>query len=90
MFLDASKNTGQWKRVVYLCATTFLGLMLSFLIHAGLEMGYLKWAESEDIIVHFYGGCALPPLLQIIIWLAGGMGGFSLGLYWWRMVYGKK
>jgi hypothetical protein len=90
MFLNASSNSGKLKKVVYICATTFLGLMLSFIAHGLIEMAYLRWAADRVILVPFYGGCALPPALQALIWLTGGIGGFMLGRFWWRKVYVEK
>jgi MFS family permease len=62
-------------------------LLLSFLIHAFIEIKYLSWAEEQGRAVSFYGGCALAPWLQIALWLFGALGGYFLGRWWWRIVY---
>lgn len=75
------------KKAVYLSSSTVLGIFLSFIAHASIEMGFLKWAQSRGLVVIFYGGCALPPLLQITLFLAGAAGGFFLGRIWWQKIY---
>ncbi len=75
------------KHGMYLVLATMLGILLSFLVHAGIEMVYLSWAEQQGKIVHWYGGCALHPVLQIGLVVIGALGGFLLGRWWWRMVY---
>lgn len=86
MFKTAGEPT-KFKKVVYLIASTVLGLLLSLWAHAFIEMSYLSWAGSQGRLVAFYGGCALHPALQIVIWLLGAIGGFYLGRFWWRKVY---
>lgn len=89
MFRDA-KNPTKLKKIVYLFATTFLGVLLSFLVHAIIEMSYLSWAWKNNYAVTFYGGCALHPMLQSVIWILGVVGGFLLGCFWWQKVYIDK
>lgn len=78
------------KKVVYLFSATILGVLLSIIAHALIEISYLSWAYKHNYIVTFYGGCALPPVLQAALWVAGVVGGFLLGRWWWRMVYVDK
>jgi len=68
-------------------ASTILGLMLSFFVHALIEINYLHWAESHNKVITFYYSCALPLLLQISLWFIGAVGGFFLGRFWWRKIY---
>ncbi len=75
------------KKIVYLFASTVLGLLLSINIHAIIEINYLNKFLQKSLPVTFYGGCALPPYAQILIYLGGLIGGFFLGLYWWRLIY---
>lgn len=75
------------KHVVYVAFATLLGIFLSLLAHAAIEMVYLRAADRAGHIVVWYGGCALHPALQIGLVVAGGVGGFFLGRYWWRMLY---
>ena len=82
-----AKAQSKIKKAVYLLSTMFLGLLLSFLVHAAIEINYLNWLASHGRAATFYGGCVLPPLLQAALWLAGIIGGCYLGQYWWRKVY---
>ena len=71
-------------------SSTILGILLSYLAHAVIEINYLNWLASRGEAVIFYGGCALWPPLQIALWLAGAIGGFVLGRFWWRKVYVER
>jgi len=75
------------KRKVYLCASTILGMLLSFIAHGLIEINYLRQAESQGKIVPFYGSCTLMPILQIALLVFGALGGFFLGRFWWRKLY---
>ena len=81
------------KKAIYLLSATILGVLLSFLVHAGIEMIYLNWAlkaYDTGYVVTFYGGCALPPILQAVLLVAGVVGGFLLGRWWWQKVYVER
>jgi hypothetical protein len=88
MFFNASKiKPSKFKRIIYLTASTILGLLLAFNVHALIEINFLHWARKQGLTVTFYGNCALPPLLQILLWFTGGIAGYFLGRFWWRKVY---
>ncbi|MCX6792812.1 MAG: hypothetical protein NTY12_02205 [Candidatus Falkowbacteria bacterium] len=87
MFFDKPGKPTKLKKVVYLTASVVLGLLLSLILHALIEINYLHWALSQNHDVRYYGGCALPPLLQGILWILGAVGGFFMGKSWWRIVY---
>ncbi|NQV12762.1 MAG: hypothetical protein HQ530_00470 [Parcubacteria group bacterium] len=76
---------------LYLLATTVLGLLLSFIIHASLELLYLYLATSRNYTITWnsYLGksCALPLWLQITLIVAGLAGGLYMGTFWYKMVY---
>ena len=75
------------KKIVYLSLSVILGIILSFNVHAFLEMAYLRWAMTENREVVFYGGCALPDWAQILLWLLGIFSGYFVGKFWWRKIY---
>lgn len=75
------------KKIVYLAAFIFLGLLLSFNLHTLIEVNYLKLAAEHNVIVHFYGSCALPIYIQILLPALGIIFGIFSGLYWWRRIY---
>ncbi len=68
----------------------FLGLLLSFMIHAAIEIWYINRLlatgrpPQPSSLVH---NCFLPSSLQIILLLAGLVGGYFLGRIWWRIIY---
>ena len=90
MYFNQATNPTKLKHAVYLLSSTILGLLLSFIAHAVIEIGYLSWAQSRGIIITFYNGCALLPIIQIGLLLFGVIGGFFLGRFWWRMIYIEK
>ena len=87
MFFNKVGKPTKIKRAVYLFSTTILGILLSFIAHAIIEMSYLSWALDQGRFVKLYGQCALHPVIQAGIWLIGAVGGFYLGKYWWRKLY---
>jgi len=78
------------KKAAYLSASVVLGIFLSYLAHAAIEINYLNWAQSHDRIVVFYGSCVLWPWLQILLWAGGAVSGFFLGRFWWRKLYVER
>jgi hypothetical protein len=87
MFFNAKLNSSRPKHVVYLIAATILGILLSLFAHAAIEALYLSLAQPLGYNIIWYGGCALPPVLQISLLLVGGLTGFFMGRFWWRKVY---
>ncbi|MFA6587549.1 MAG: hypothetical protein WCT08_00600 [Patescibacteria group bacterium] len=75
------------KHIIYLISTTILGILLSLLAHVGLESWYLHWAQDNNHLVVWYGGCALPWEVQVALPILGALFGFWLGRIWWRIVY---
>jgi hypothetical protein len=91
MLLTAPKPTPT-KHIIYLIASTILGILLSLLAHALIENSYLDKAIKNGTDVVWYsilghGQCALPPVVQIGLLLVGAVGGFLIGRIWWRLVY---
>jgi hypothetical protein len=87
MFARDVGKPSKTKRVIYLIAATIMGILLSVIAHAFIEMGYLLWAESQKMAVPFYCGCALPPFLQSMLLALGIIGGFLIGRVWYRKIY---
>jgi len=90
MFTGSPKNPTKLKYTIYLIASTILGILLSFIAHAVIEINYLNWAQKQGIAVTFYNGCALLPSVQISLLLLGTIGGFFLGRLWWHKIYIEK
>lgn len=87
MFHSIAPKPTPTKHVIYLFASTGLGVLLGFLAHAGMEIWYLRWADTNGTAITWYNGCALHPAIQIALPVLGALGGFFLGRWWWRMVY---
>ncbi len=87
MFFNTPGKPTKFKHIIYLAAATILGVMLSLIAHAVIEINYLNWAISQGISVAFNSGCALPPALNFGLTVAGAVGGILLGRAWWRWVY---
>ena len=87
------KNKSQEvKKTIYILLTIFLGVMLSFILHAIIEVAYIKYALSSGAEVrgtYFLGvgWCALPPWVQYTLPVLGIVGGYFLGQHWWHVVY---
>jgi hypothetical protein len=90
MFWNTPGEPTRIKHIAYLAASIILGLLLSLIAHAFIEMNYLGRMGQSGQTVTFYGGCALPPIIQAVIWLAGGIGGYFLGQWWWRKLYVER
>ena len=87
MFLKSIGKPTKLKKIVYLAAWTFLGLLLSVIAHAVLEINYINFVIKQGQTVRFYGGCALPPAIQVTIILIGLILGFLFGHYFWQKIY---
>jgi len=90
MFFNQPGKATKLKKIIYLCAAVVLGLFLGLILHALIEVSYLHWAVSRNKSIVFYSGCALPPALQLAIWMLGAISGFFLGSFWWRKLYVER
>ncbi|MDO8668464.1 MAG: hypothetical protein Q7K35_05260 [bacterium] len=90
MFFNTPGKPTKFKKAVYLMASIILGLMLSLIAHAIIEIKYLILADKLGLAVNFYYGCVLPIWLQISLWLVGVVGGYFLGSWWWRKLYVER
>ena len=70
-----------------------LGVILSFILHAVIEIFYIDYFLSKNILLKpsaLTSKCYLPSSLQIFLLLAGIIGGYFLGKFWWRIVYVER
>lgn len=78
------------KKTIYIILAIILGLFLSFIVHAGIEIFYINHLLEKEVLPQpssLTHQCYLPSFLQIILLLAGLLGGYFLGRFWWRKVY---
>jgi len=85
------------KKTIYLILTSFLGLSLSIIGHAVIEVFYLKYLLANNLPINWsealgFGGgqCALPVIIQWLLLILGISWGYFVGQRWWRYVYIEK
>ncbi|PIS41669.1 MAG: hypothetical protein COT25_01840 [Candidatus Kerfeldbacteria bacterium CG08_land_8_20_14_0_20_42_7] len=79
----------QVKKIIYYIAATFLGFLLSLLLHIAIESIYLQLSSG---VPHWHslfgvGLDALPIWLTCLLATGGILFGYWLGVVWWRIVY---
>lgn len=82
------------KKTFYIIFTSILGLLLSFIIHAMVEIIYLNYAQKNNLIITWtfvfdQKACALPLWLIYLLLVLGIIFGIWLGFFWWKKVYKK-
>lgn len=82
------------KKKIYLILFIILGIVLSFLIHAGIEVWYIDLLVSDFGKYGFGLGWRdwyfIHSVLTILLIVLGAMFGFRQGKYWWRVLYEKN
>jgi len=81
------------KKAFYIALTMVLGLILSFILHAVIEIFYIDYFLSKNVLLKpsaLTSKCYLPSALQIFLILAGLLGGYFLGQKWWQIVYVER
>ena len=79
------------KKTIYISAFTTLGILLGVLVHALIEMFYIKLLLANFTTFSF--GLDVNSLQQfgaffaVIIIAVCGFWGYSAGKYWWRQIY---
>ncbi len=82
------------KKQFYILCTIILGVILSYVAHAYIEIFQLNYYFVNGITpvnYPFFGAsCFLPYWLQGGLLLLGIVGGYFLGQIWWRIIYVEK
>lgn len=79
------------KKIIYVIAAMFLGFLLSLIVHAELEMWYIKRLLSAGVVPIAYGSREfLPPLVSFLLAIFGLIFGYITGQRWWQLVYVEK
>jgi hypothetical protein len=84
------------KKTFYIFCFVVLGLVLSSLAHAIIEIGYIQYSFAKGIVLtnhpffigHSY--CALPIWLQMGLIIAGILWGYWQGKRLWSKLYDKN
>ena len=73
------------RKIIYVILAAFLGFLLSFILHAVIEGGYIMYAINRGLILTPFlnGACFLPPWLSLGLAIFGIIGGAGLGF--WRL-----
>ena len=72
------------KKYFYIFSFTVLGLLLQFMVHAGLEIFYLNHHTP------FKGWYAFHSIAGIELFILGLSLGFWAGVHFWRVIYVEK
>ena len=80
------------KKYIYNISWIVLGLLLSFIAHVIIEIVYIKYALSKEIVLtnHMafgHGYCVMPVWLQILLPILGITLGVLAGRFFWRVIY---
>lgn len=82
------------KKAIYIFATMVLGVLLSFLLHAAIEITTINLLMKD--FAKYGLGLSWPTWLMIhsigtaILLLAGVVFGYFIGQRWWKYVYVEK
>lgn len=85
---------GTMKRDFYLFCSVLLGFLISFLVHAGIEIWYIG-RLVDDFATYSFGFSwstwfVIHDVASVILALAGVLGGYGVGERWWQIVYVEK
>ena len=80
------------KKIVYVVLTIFLGKLLGLLAFELISFNFVSTLEKDSLPVAYdqiFGlvWSPLPAYLFCTLIFFGAVGGFFLGLTWWRIVY---
>lgn len=79
------------KHFIYVIAFVVLGVLLQFLIHAGLEIWYIRLLVGDfpryGLGLSWKAWLMIHDVGSIILFVLGVAFGYWQGNYWWRRVY---
>lgn len=79
------------KKIVYISAFTFLGILLQFLAHALLEIWYigllLKDFRTYGLGLSWSAWFLIHTIYTLVLIILGAWLGYRLGKYWWNRIY---
>lgn len=87
MFINTPLKASKPKHIVYLIATSILGILVNYFILILIQVVILQLIMHSERNLIWYSG--YPPHLIFIsgFLIAGAVWGFILGRYWWRIIY---
>ena len=82
------------KKTVYVTAFTFLGILLQFVLHASVEVAYIRLLVSDyetyGMGLSWSDWYLIHHVLAVLLFLGGALFGYFQGQYWWRQIYVLK
>ena len=82
------------KKYIYIILFVFLGILLQFLVHSGVEMLYIHLLQSDFETWSFGLGWAdwwrVHNIATVILLLLGIAAGFWAGKHFWEKIYGEN
>jgi hypothetical protein len=82
------------KKKVYISAFIFLGILVQFLIHAGVEVVYIQLLLSQYEIfglgLSFSSWFLIHNIFAALLLVVGVFVGYRQGKYWWRYIYEER
>ena len=82
------------KKTIYIICFSFLGALLQLLIHAGIELWYIKMLtlDFQRYSLGFSFGqlVFIHHIATVVLLIAGVLFGFYQGKYWWKRLYENK
>jgi len=78
------------KKTIYIILSALLFLIISYGLHAVIEIIILNSTDSPTWYTHFGGSCALPPVISYLLPVIGIIFGIWAGFKWWQIVYVER
>ena len=82
------------KKIIYLILFTILGVLLGFLVHAILEIWYIRLLlsnyERYGLGLTFDTWFTIHTYFSVITFVGGLLFGYFSGKKWWRVLYVEK
>lgn len=82
-----------FKRTAYIFLFILLGILLSFLVHAGIEIPVIKLLindfETYGLGLSWQQWYVLHHIFSAVTLLLGVTLGYWQGMYWWKRIYDK-
>lgn len=81
-------------KYLYITAFTILGILLQFLVHAGIEIWYIGLLVT-DFATYSLGftwvqWVMIHDVATVVLCIAGAVFGYWQGGYWWKRIYGNR
>lgn len=82
------------KKVLYITLFTFLGFLVQLLVHAVIEMVYIKLLltryDTFGLGLPFSTWFLVHNVFTLVLLALGVVVGFWQGIYWWKRLYGES